>query len=342
MDKHLILLSALYNHESIQEVERQVVSIFLHDLKDTTDILILTQTEYEKELDTRLNCFGLTIHYLILNVATPFEASIAKLKVFEYPLIHTYKRVIILDSSVLVYNSLSPLLKADLDSSKLYAIEEGWLTHPWWGGDLFHPNAIRKDMTGFSTSILLFHVNDQIKKLFKDILFHAAQNNSRVHTDYLDQPYIIYHSVTYGQYETQFLKRLNEENEIFLRVSRLPMTYTKTIKMNEFMKRIYTRFIKTVMIVPEEKDLVKNVLEGRHYRIKDLSSGILGSIDFLNQKVTIHLGPSSFWGYYDVLNRSTCQANYGHCDHLLLFNTDKTFFISIRKSDLNINYGYRD
>ena len=339
MDKSLILLSALYKPESIEAVETQVVSLFLEFKKDSVDILIITQVEYQVELESKLKKFGLPIQYFIVDARTPMEASSAKLRVFEYSNINEYSKVLYLDSAVLVYNPIDPIFQVDIEPSKLYAIEEGWVTHPLWGGDLFHPNSITNTMTGFSSTLLLFQVNDTMKQLFADMRRQIEENKTKKQADTLDQPYIIAQAVTQKKYDNQLLKNLNEEKNTFLRVSRLPNVYNKMIKINEYMRRIYTRLINTSQAAEEDRLLLNNILQGKHYCLKELSTGFIGSIDFSHSKVTVHLGPNSFWGSYTVLNDSMCEVNYGNQDYVLRFNADQSFFISIRKFDLAINHG---
>jgi len=342
MDKHLILLSALYKPESIQAVETQLMSLFLQSRKNSMDILIITQADYQIHLDSKLKKLGLPIDYFIVDAKTPFYASSAKLRVFEYANINQYSKILYLDSSVLFYNQMDPIFQLDLDPSKLYGIEEGWLTHPWWGGDLFHANSITKTLTGFSSSILLFQVNENMKKLFGDIIRQIEENKAKKQTDYLDQPYIVFQSVTQKNYDNQLLKKLNEEKNILLRVSRLPMVYNKTIKINEYMKRIYTRVINTAEVVPEDRAVLNVALQGKHYCLQELSTGTMGSIDFRDAGVTVHLGLNSFWGSYTVLNGTICQVNYGNEHYILRFNSDQSFFVSIRKLDLALNHGSLD
>lgn len=339
MDKYLILLSALYKLESIQALETQLLSLFLQS-KNSIDILIITQEEYQAELDSRLKKMALPIHYFIVDSRTPLEASSGKLRIFEYANINQYSKVLYLDSSVLPYNQIDQLFDLEIDPSRLYGIEEGWLTHPWWGGDLFDLNTITKTATGFSTSILLFQVNDTMKCLFRDILLQIEDHKTKKQTDYLDKPYIIFDAVRQNKYDNKLLKNLIEEKNIFLRVSRLPMAYNKTVKINEFMKRIYTRVINTATVVQEERLSLNNKLQGRHFCLKELSSGTVGSIEFRDARITVHLGPNSFWGSYAVLNGSTCQVNYGNQEYILRFNSDRSFFVSIRKFDLSINHGF--
>jgi hypothetical protein len=187
---------------------------------------------------------------------------------------------------------------------------------------------------------MLFQVNDTIKSLFSDIRKQIKENKTKKQTDYLDQPYIIFQSVSQKKYDNTALKRLNDEKGIFLRVSRLPMVYNKTIKVNEYMKRIYTRVINTAEVVPDDRSLLNNTLQGKKFRLNEIQSDLMGSIDFRDARVTVHLGPNSFWGSYTVLNGSICLVNYGNQDYILRFNSDQSFFVSIRKFDLGLNHGF--
>jgi alpha-N-acetylglucosamine transferase len=341
MDKRLILLSALYKKESIQALETQLVSLFLQSSFNTvsTDILIITQPDYQAEIESRVRQFNFTIQYFIVEPRTDLEASSAKLRIFECPLIHQYSKVLYLDSYSLIYNSLDSILDLDIEESKLYAIEEGWLTHPWWGGNLFHQSEMIIKMTGFSMNVLLFKVSDDMKILFKNILNLIDVNSNKKQTNYLDQPYIIFQAVSGNKYDNTLLKVHNETNNILTSIPRIPHVYNKTAKIDEYIKDIYTKSWDTNQINQEEGNILKNKIYGKHFRVKELSTGNIGSIDF-NLDIVVHLGPKSYWGKYTAINAKTCNSNYGNQDYLHVFNSDNTFFISIRKSDLAIIYGY--
>lgn len=325
---NLILLSALHSPESIHFLERQLVSLIFQ--KISADILIITEPKYQAEIDSRISCLDLPIKYFLVEPATDMEASASKLRIFEYPNISTYSKVLYLDSAVL-FNSPENIFDIPIDT-KLYVIEEGWLSHPWWGGDLF---TSPKDLPGFSTSVMLFKVCDEIKKLFTDIRGLIEKKNINK-TYYLDQPYIIFQAVTQDMYDSQILKKFNE-NKVLLFSPRIPMVY-KTGKMNEYMKEMYRRIISTV-IITEERSILNTAIQGKTFRMKDVSTNTMGCMIFKNLKATIHLGPNSYWGSYNPLSEFACEADYGNQKYILLFNSKKSCFISIRKFDLSLNYG---
>lgn len=340
MGRHLILLSALYKSESIEFIETQLISLFLSNSKnESTDILIITQEDYKANLDARLNGLGLAIKYFVVSAKTPMEASAAKLRIFEYPEIKNYSKVLYVDSAVIFHNPIDSIFDLASESSKLYAIEEGWVSHPWWGGDLFHQNTIKKDTSAFSMRVLLFQVSDEMKKLFKDIQAQIYSNKATNITDYLDQPFIIYQAITQKKSDTLLLKKYIEDTQALLYIPRLPMVYTKTAKIKEYMNRIYTRIINTSQALEEERHILKTAIRGKQYRLKEQSSNIVGSISFGDPKITVHLGLNSFWDIYTTLNASTCEVKYGNQIHILRFNSDRSFFVSIRRFDLALSYG---
>ena len=344
MSKNLILLSALHKVESVKAVETVLCSIFVQPNfnKETTDILILTQADFEDNLRNKLKVFGLPIKYFILNVATPLEASSAKLRIFDYKDIDKYIYVLYLDTGALVNRQIDLIFDLDISPSKLYAIEEGWLSHPWWGGDLFgkHYTSNNKNAQGFSTQILLFKVSSEMRKLFSDILGHINSHRGAKMTDYLDQPYIVYNAITQNKVDTTTLKVYNDITKSFFCVPRMPHVYNKTLKINEFMKRIYTTVLNTRLITIGEKASLEQYLVSKRFHMKELATSLISSVDFGEKTASIIIPNNTLWGPYNGVTALICELHYGNQCHVLIFNSEKTFFISIRKYDLAISYGY--
>jgi hypothetical protein len=342
MNKNLILLSSLYKIESVDAVETLMRSIFIQPEfnKETTDILIITQANFESKLRSQLDCFDLPIDYFIIEASTPMEASSARLRVFEYKNIHQYSKILYISTSILVNYPISKIFDLEISDSKLYGIEEGWLTHPWWGGNLFSESDIPREPSGFSTSLLLFKTSNTIRKLFSVIIKHIATDKKNKPTEYLDQPYIIYNSIIQKQYDNVLLKAYNEKNTAFFYITMVPNVYNKTIKINEYMKRVYTRILNTVKHDDTEGGNTRSSLVNTRFYLKELSSDMSGSVDFREDRATIIVPNTTFWGPYNGINSSVCELHYGNQCHVLIFNSKKTFFVCIRKYDLLISYGY--
>ena len=341
MSKNLILLSALYKIESVNAVETVVSSIFVQPNfnKETTDILVLTQIEFEDNLRKKLKVFGLPIKYFILNIKTPLEASSAKLRIFDYHEIDQYRHVLYLDTGALVNRQLDLIFELDISPSKLYAIQEGWLTHPWWGGELFGKQ-VSKNSQGFSTQILLFKVSSDMRKLFSDILTHISAHTGSKMTDYLDQPYIVYNAITQNKADTTTLKVYMDITKAFFCVPRMPNVYNKTLKINEYMKRIYTTILNTRLITIDEKTSLEQYLINKRFHVKELATSLISSVDFGEKTASIIIPNNTLWGPYNGVTALICELHYGNQSYVLIFNNEKTFFLCIRKYDLAISHGY--
>ena len=341
MSKNLILLSALYKIESVKAIETLLCSIFVQPKfnKETTDILVITQVDFEDAVRNKLKVFGLPIKYFILNIKTPLEASSAKLRIFDYKDIDMYRYVLYLDPYSLVNRQIDLIFDLDISPSKLYAIEEGWLSHPWWGGDLFGKQ-VNKNAQGFSTQILLFKVSSDMRKLFSDILQHISAHRDSKVTDYLDQPFIVYNAITQNKADITTLKVYTDITKAFFCVPRMPNVYNKTLKVNEYMKRIYTNILNTRLITVDEKVSLEQYLVNKRFHIKELATSLISSVDFGDKNASIIIPNNTLWGPYNGVTALICELHYGNQSHVLIFNDEKSFFILIRKYDIAISYGY--
>ena len=58
-----------------------------------------------------------------INLKTIFEAGYSRLKIFDYPCINLYNKILYLDCDILVTNSINNILDFQLEN-KLYALKE--------------------------------------------------------------------------------------------------------------------------------------------------------------------------------------------------------------------------
>lgn len=91
------------------------------------DFLIICDKAMYKELLTRFErkVFAFPLKFFIVEVAKDaMEASINKLRVFEYPFISKYEKVLFLDCDIIVNMDLCQILTRNLDPSYIYAFKE--------------------------------------------------------------------------------------------------------------------------------------------------------------------------------------------------------------------------
>ena len=128
---------------------------------------------------------------------TTADACRARLDVFQLPLVQSCRRILYLDTDIVVVNDLGPVF--DLcQGDQLYALEEGTMaTHdPVWdyyGKTLFTSDEIHQyeHLTAFSSGILLFPNTPTIQQLFRTIAQDCVIRPMCI----FDQPYIVHHAM---------------------------------------------------------------------------------------------------------------------------------------------------
>jgi lipopolysaccharide biosynthesis glycosyltransferase len=210
MNKNLIYLCVFYNRDYIKLLELFIQSLYKSSNIDNknTDILIITSNDFYIEISQFINHFDLSVKYFFLELNSVFDAGCARLNIFDYEYINNYDKILYLDTDILINNNINNIFDLDTDSNKIYALEEGFIYHDFWGGQFFDLNNIDKNTTAFSSGILYFNNNITIKNLFEDIKVHIHQY---IHIDKhdiprcLDQPFIIYNSIIQNKYDNKLL-----------------------------------------------------------------------------------------------------------------------------------------
>ena len=213
-----IIYACIFHQESyIQLLKLLVQSIEIKGNfdKSTTDILIMTSPEFQPIIKKELTNFDLPFDYYLMNLQTLFEAGCARLNIFKYDKINKYDNILYLDTDILINSDVNVLFNLNLSSEKLYAVEEGIIGDNWHGSQLFDFNKYDKNLTAFTSGILLFKNNESIKSLFISIQSHIDTyiKINKIHiNNCLEQPFIIYNAITQNKYDNQLLKKYIENN----------------------------------------------------------------------------------------------------------------------------------
>ena len=165
------------------------------------DYLIICNPDFQKKIQAIFDNLNISGKIWCIDLKTKFEAGYSRLKIFNYPNINLYSKILYLDCDILVTNSINNILDFKLEN-KLYALQEGNTNHKFWGSQFFDKNP---NCSAFTSGILLFNNNTIIKDLFSQILLHIHNHitsNSPI-TGCLDQPFIIYHAVKNNLYDTK-------------------------------------------------------------------------------------------------------------------------------------------
>jgi hypothetical protein len=299
------------------------------ELTNDTDVIVLTQSDFEEDI-LRVGKGLPNITIKLYSIDSVFESSRTKLRIFDHDL-SEYSKILYLDTDILVNEPLKPLFDIDIDPTKIYALEEGVVSHEFWGGEtpLFDLTQIDGNTTAFSAGVLLFKNSLEMKQLL-------AEMNARIDLDIyekkipisgcLEQPFVNYCAIMKGQYNNQALKTLVKNN---------PTVITPGISVYHFPggPGYYWRKL------PEMQSFIK-LIEG--YR--NLKPKLLGKTFYWDQENTITFQKDyllTFFGesrndIYHTLAENVAEAIFGGYSHILVFNETLTAFTSIRKVDFQI------
>ena len=121
---NLIYMCVFYQLEYIKLLNLLIRSISekANINKETTHILIITSPLFQPLIKKCLDIYDLPLHYYILNINTLMDSSCCKLKIFQYDDIDTYKKILYLDTDVLINSDINILFDHDISTDKLYAL----------------------------------------------------------------------------------------------------------------------------------------------------------------------------------------------------------------------------
>jgi len=244
---NLIYICVFHQRNYIELLNLLITSISVKGNinKDTTDILIITSNSFQPLIQKELETFDLPLNFYILDLHTLFEAGCARLNIFNYDNINKYNNIIYLDTDILINSDMNVLFNLDISSEKIYALEEGYIGHQFWGFQFFDFDKYDKNTSAFSSGILLFKNNKSIKSLFNIIQIHITDyilNENNLVPSCLDQPFIVYNAISQNKYDNQLLKNYVENNPSIISSEKIiyhfpgtPGSYTsKYSKMTAF------------------------------------------------------------------------------------------------------------
>jgi predicted O-methyltransferase YrrM len=184
------------------------------NLDDNTELLIYTSTRFMNKIK-QSHLFNNTKMKFELNdnYNTIERACKSRLDLFNLESISRYKKVLYLDTDIIVKNDISKVFEV-CNEDTLFVLEEGEIDQNdnLWGKSLFG-NEINNfaDKTAFTSGILLFNNSEKMKDLFRKINEDMA--NRPQYFACHDQPYIVYNAFKYNLYNNKVLKLLAVNND---------------------------------------------------------------------------------------------------------------------------------
>jgi lipopolysaccharide biosynthesis glycosyltransferase len=213
---NLIYACVFHQKTYIEMLELLLKTLALKGKIDiNTDILIYTQADFEEDILKLGQLYNLPLKTEILDISSNlskenpkyslFESSRCRLNIFYYKYINKYSNILYLDTDILINGNINNIFNLPIQSDKLYAVECGNTNHEFFGSFLFDSTETK---SAFSASVLLFKYSPIIKELFDKINTHITTDiyilRKQIPTC-LEQPYIIYNSITQEKYDNQLL-----------------------------------------------------------------------------------------------------------------------------------------
>jgi len=302
------------------------------------DLLVLTSPEFENSVKELSNKFNIKINTMAVNLTTIFQAACARLNIFSYANIDSYKKILYLDTDIIIKGELAPLFDIDLDDL-LYGIEQGTIASPNFGSKFFNLKHVNQETTGLNSGTLLFNNSHIIRDLFSRIRGHInAFTDSELPAPYcMDQPFINYHSIRDNLYNNKVLNKYVSLYEDNITVSNFSTSLIchfsypignfghKYTRMTSFLVDLLNSNASNTT-TSDDSILASSILNKKYCWGK-------GFIKFKNANL------ETFWGEgaYKVKN-NTVLANWRGFNHILQFNSDYTEYYAIRIYPLDCSY----
>ena len=105
--KNLVYFSVFYNPDYFRLASLLLKSMRLYSSTDQFDLLLLTSPDFRDQAEALSNILPLRIHYIPLT--TIFQAACARLRIFSYPEVSQYAKILYLDTDIIIKKDLAPL-----------------------------------------------------------------------------------------------------------------------------------------------------------------------------------------------------------------------------------------
>lgn len=209
------------NYVNLLELLLTSIKLYGKLQAETTDILVFTDETLYPSIDKVGKQLGLTLKYHFLTITTKWQASCARLELFDYESINEYDTILYIDTDILIQKDMNTLFSLPLQQDKLYAMGEGRLGVTYWGSQFFDfpkrrelaswmDSKIDEWTPGFCAGILLFKNSGEMKDLFNTMRQH-------IHTyifvekhpppEYWDQPFIVFNAINENKYDNTLLNK---------------------------------------------------------------------------------------------------------------------------------------
>ena len=193
--KNALFVCVFMNEDYLKLLYLWLESVFLYgNLNANTDIIIYTSTDFANKIK-KTELFSNKIVFQINDEYNNLDnVCKSRLDIFDFTIISNYEKILYTDIDVIVMNDINDMFDK-CTTPLLYAKKESSIDNEYdfYGKSFFQQDGdmfemYNKDMSAFSSGVLLFKNCDIIKNLFYEIKTHIAN----ISHPFYDQPHIVY------------------------------------------------------------------------------------------------------------------------------------------------------
>jgi hypothetical protein len=328
---NLIYMCVFYQESYIILLKLLIISIYARSNinKETTDILIITSPSFQPYIQKELEPYGLSIKYYLLDLRTLFEAGYARLLIFNYRNINHYKKILYLDTDVLINSDINRLFNLEISPEKLYALKEGHIGHQYWGSQFFDFTKYDEQQSGFTSGVLLFTPSNAIKDLFYAVCQHIIDyiyKNGNMIPICLDQPFIVYNAIMQNKFDIELFETYVENNPTIVNTEKIIYHFSGDpgAYKSKFKKMMWFGGEKMDLFAMTSKNIENKKYSWENQSITFLENGLMDAFE---------------GGTYKQIDSHTFHAFFGGRVHELAFSDDYIEFVSTRLDDNQIVNG---
>jgi hypothetical protein len=327
----LVYISVFLNKEILEYLKLFLFSMKLYSNIETFDILIMTSPDFISDINTISKQLDIPLKIFTMNCQTLNDVMLSRFKIFEYPSITNYKKLLYLDIDILIQNDLTLIFSLHIND-KVYAVIEPDTTieSNQHGLAFFDFKTIDKSTPGVNAGVILFNNSPTITYLFTQIL-NKGQNSSDLG---IDQSLLNYFCYTQGLFELSLLS-----NFVFLSNKKNPVSpiADANIILNHFyggnkipkiqrMKYHLSHLLELVMKISDPRTIEPLLFRQYTWNI--------GKVVFQKNNVIV-----TTWGRgkYKCLYDRIYEVQWSGNEHIIIFSEDFKRFTLIRLKDFVID-----
>jgi len=176
------------------------------------DYLVICSPEFKYNIEYIMNVLQVKGDIWCISATNCLEACFARLRIFNYPKIKNYSRILYLDTDILITNNIMNVVNIN-PGNKLYTLKEGTTTDGIHGSELFDGD---KNVSAFTSGILLFNNCRSMNCLFNTIIKHAQylSKHDPGKLKYMDQPVIVYNAIMSNLYNNTEMEKYVVNNPL--------------------------------------------------------------------------------------------------------------------------------